>query len=81
MDGGGVGGWYPWQKEPRAAYWFFLFQIKKGTSKLTKMAVLRKKGTLGNQWQCLISSRFDVIEFGRRTDDQIFELSDSSKVR
>ena len=24
---------------------------------------------------------FDVIEFGRRSDDQIFELSDSSKVR
>ena len=57
MDGGGVGGWYSWQKEPRAAHWFFLFQIKKGTSKLTKMAILRKKGTLGNQWQSLINSR------------------------
>ena len=56
MDGGGVGGWYSWQKEPRAAHWFFLFQIKKGTSKLTKMAILRKKGTLGNQWQSLINS-------------------------
>ena len=37
-------------------HWFFLFQIKKGTSKLTKMAILRKKGTLGNQWQSLINS-------------------------
>jgi len=45
------------QKEPRAAHWFFLFQIKEGTSKLTKMAILRKKGTLGSQWQSLINSR------------------------
>ena len=60
MDGGGVGGWYSWQKEPGAAHWFFLFQIKKGTSKLTKMAILRKKGTLGNQWQSLINSRCAV---------------------
>ena len=50
------GGWYSWQKDPRATHWFFLFQIKKGTSKLTKMAILRKKGTLGNQWQSLINS-------------------------
>ena len=64
MDGGGVGGWYSWQKEPRAAHWFFLFQIKKGTSKLTKMAILRKKGTLGSQWQSLINSQpteFEII--------------------
>ena len=59
-DGGSVGGWYSWQKEPRAAHWFFLFQIKKGTSKLTKMAILRKKGTLGNQWQSLINSRIPM---------------------
>ena len=60
-DGGGVGGWYSWQKEPRAAHCFFLFQIKKGTSKLIKMAILRKKGTLGNQWQSLINSRHLII--------------------
>ena len=35
---------------------FFLFQIKKGTSRLTNMAILRKKGTLGSQWQSLINS-------------------------
>ena len=52
-----MGGWYSWQKEPRAAHWFFLFQIKKGTSELTKMAILRKKGTLGSQWQSLINSQ------------------------
>ena len=40
----GVDGWYSWQEKSRAAHWFFLFQIKKGTSKLTKMAILRKKG-------------------------------------
>ena len=33
----------------------FLISDKKGTSKLTKMAILRKKGTLGNQWQSLIN--------------------------
>ena len=35
----------------------FLISDKKGTSKLTKMAILRKKGTLGSQWQSLINSR------------------------
>ena len=41
---------------------FFLFQIKKGTSRLTNMAILRKKGTLGSQWQSLINSPFVHIE-------------------
>ena len=62
VDGGGVGGWYSWQKEPLAAHWFFLFQIKKGTSKLTKIAILRKKGTIGSQWQSLINSRTFIYE-------------------
>ena len=35
---------------------FFFISDKKGTSKLTKMAILRKKGTLGSQWQSLINS-------------------------
>ena len=35
----------------------FLISDKKGTSKLTKMAILRKKGTLGSQWQSLINNR------------------------
>ena len=35
----------------------FLISDKKGTFKLTKMAILRKKGTLGNQWQSLINSQ------------------------
>ena len=36
----------------------FLISDKKGTSKLTQMAVLRKKGTLRSQWQSLINSPF-----------------------
>ena len=38
----GVGGEHSLQREQRA-HWFFLFQIKKGTSKSTKIAILRKK--------------------------------------
>ena len=34
----------------------FLILDKKGTSKFTKMAILRKKGTLGSQRQSLINS-------------------------
>ena len=36
---------------------FLISDKKKGTSKLTKMAILRKKGTSGSQWQSLINSR------------------------
>ena len=35
----------------------FLISDKKGTSKSTKIAILRKKGTLGSQWQSLINSQ------------------------
>ena len=35
---------------------FLISDKKKGTSKLTKMAILRKKGTLGSQWQSLINN-------------------------
>ena len=41
--GGAVGGVVFLAKEPLAAHFFFLFQIK--------------KGTLGNQWQSLINSQ------------------------
>ena len=44
MDGGGVGGWYSWQKEPRAAHWFFLFQIKKRNLQVDKNGHIEKKG-------------------------------------
>ena len=37
---------------------FLISDKKKGTSKLTKMAILRKKGTFGSQWQSLINSPF-----------------------
>ena len=73
MDGGGVGGWYSWQKEPRAAHWFFLFQIKKGTAKSTKMAILRKKGTLGNQWQSLINSH-GLLQNVKAFDHHVVQL-------
>ena len=36
---------------------FLISDKKKGTSRLTKLAILRKKGTLGSQWQSLINSR------------------------
>ena len=38
---------------------FLISDKKKRTSKLTKMAILRKKGTLGSQWQSLINSLLD----------------------
>ena len=51
---------------------FLISDRKKGTSKLTKMAILRKKGTLGNQWQSLINSPRNLYFYGyqhRQSDD------------
>ena len=38
------GGWYSWQKEPRAAHRFFLFQIKKRNLQINKNGHFEKKG-------------------------------------
>ena len=39
-----MGGWYSWQKEPRAAHWFFLISDKKRNLQINKNGHFEKKG-------------------------------------